>query len=86
MRQFLTEISPLTHVNKMITPVLITQGANDPRVPLSESEQIVDALKEANVPVWYVLAENEGHGFRKKVNRDYNSDVTFEFLSKYIKQ
>ena len=86
MRQFLTEISPLTHVNKMITPVLITQGANDPRVPLSESEQIVDALKEANVPVWYVLAENEGHGFRKKVNRDYNSAVTFEFLSKYIKQ
>ena len=86
MRRFLTEISPLTHVNKMITPVLITQGANDPRVPLSESEQIVDALKEANVPVWYVLAENEGHGFRKKVNRDYNSAVTFEFLSKYIKQ
>ena len=86
MRQFLTEISPLTHVNTMITPVLITQGANDPRVPLSESEQIVDALKEANVPVWYVLAENEGHGFRKKVNRDYNSAVTFEFLSKYIKQ
>ena len=86
MRQFLTEISPLTHVSKMVTPVLITQGANDPRVPLSESEQIVGALKEAGVPVWYVLAENEGHGFRKKVNRDYSSAVTYEFLSKYIKR
>ena len=84
MREFLTEISPLTHVDKMITPVMISQGANDPRVPLSESEQIVDALKGSGVPVWYVLANNEGHGFRRKANRDYNSAVTYEFLSQFL--
>ena len=84
MREFLTEISPLTHVDQMITPVMISQGANDPRVPLSESEQIVDALKGSGVPVWYVLANNEGHGFRRKANRDYNSAVTYEFLSQFL--
>jgi len=84
MREFLTQISPLTHVDKMVTPVLISQGANDPRVPLSESEQIVDALKSSGVPVWYVLAANEGHGFRRKANRDYNSAVTYEFLHQFL--
>ena len=84
MREFLTKISPLTHVDKMTTPVLISQGANDPRVPVSESEQIVEALKKSDVPVWYVLAANEGHGFRRKANRDYSSAVTYQFLSRYL--
>ena len=80
MRAFLESISPLNRVTEIDTPLLISQGLNDPRVPASESEQIVAALKGRGVPVWYVLAENEGHGFSRKANRDYLSAVTAEFL------
>ena len=80
MRAFLESISPLNRVAEIDTPLLISQGLNDPRVPASESEQIVAALKGRGVPVWYVLAENEGHGFSRKANRDYLSAVTAEFL------
>ena len=84
MRSFLASISPLTHVDEITTPMLISQGLNDPRVPASESEQIVAALKEGEVPVWYVLAKDEGHGFRKKRNRDYLSAVTAMFLQHHL--
>ncbi|NOX51548.1 MAG: S9 family peptidase [Gammaproteobacteria bacterium] len=84
MRAFLEKISPLNHVEKMTTPILISQGANDPRVPASESEQIRVALEAAGVPVWYVLAKDEGHGFRKKVNRDYDRTAKFAFLEAYL--
>ncbi|MYA17522.1 MAG: S9 family peptidase [Gammaproteobacteria bacterium] len=84
MRAFLTSISPLTHVERIKTPLLISQGQNDPRVPASESEQIVSALKEADIPVWYVLAKDEGHGFRKKPNRDYLGAVTAMFLERHL--
>ena len=80
MREFLESISPLNRVDEIGTPLLISQGLNDPRVPASESEQIVAALKARGVPVWYVLAENEGHGFRRKANRDYLTAVTAQFL------
>lgn len=80
MREFLESISPLNHVEKIDTPMLISQGLNDPRVPASESEQIVAALRERDVPVWYVLAEDEGHGFRKKDNRDYLAAAAAMFL------
>ena len=80
MRAFLESISPLNHVAEIDTPLLISQGLNDPRVPASESEQIVAALKDRGVPVWYVLANNEGHGFRRKANRDYLTAVTVQFL------
>src|SRR4029453_9737019 len=63
MREFLTTISPLTHVDRITTPMLIAQGLNDPRVPAAESDQIVAALKSRQVPVWYVVAKDEGHGF-----------------------
>lgn len=84
MRAFLTSISPLTQVDKIATPLLISQGLNDPRVPASESEQIVAALQKADIPVWYVLAKDEGHGFRKKSNRDYLSAVTAMFLQRHL--
>ncbi len=84
MRAHLEAISPLNHVDKMVTPVLISQGANDPRVPASESEQIRLALEEAGVPVWYILAKDEGHGFRKKANRDYDRVAKFAFLEAYL--
>ncbi len=84
MRAFLESISPLNRVDEMTTPLLISQGLNDPRVPASESEQIVAALKKQGIPVWYVLAKDEGHGFRKKSNRDYLSAVTVLFLKQHL--
>ncbi|MEM7078020.1 MAG: S9 family peptidase [Pseudomonadota bacterium] len=84
MRAHLEQISPLNHVDKMTTPLLIVQGANDPRVPASESEQIKTALDAAGVPVWYILAKDEGHGFRKKVNQDYDRVARFRFLEQHL--
>lgn len=84
MRAHLEAISPLNQVEKINRPLLISQGANDPRVPASESEQIYAALKAEGIPVWYVLAEDEGHGFRKKFNRDYNAAVMSLFLEQYL--
>ncbi len=84
MRAFLESISPLNRVAEIDTPLLISQGLNDPRVPASESAQIVAALKDRGVPVWYVLANNEGHGFRRKANRDYLTAVTVEFLKERL--
>jgi len=80
MREFLTHISPLNQVARITQPLFISQGLNDPRVPASESEQMVAALKGRGVPVWYVVARDEGHGFRKKVNRDYELAATVLFL------
>ncbi len=84
MRAFLQSISPLNHVDRITRPLLISQGLNDPRVPASESEQIVAALRARDVPVWYVLARDEGHGFRKKLNRDYQLAATALFLTRYL--
>ena len=84
MRAFLERISPLNHVDRMSRPMLISQGLNDPRVPASESAQIVAALRERDVPVWYVLARDEGHGFRKKFNRDYQLAATALFLTRHL--
>ena len=84
MRRFLETISPLNRADEIATPLLISQGLNDPRVPASESEQLVAALQDHNVPVWYVLAKNEGHGFRKKSNRDYLMAVTALFLEQHL--
>lgn len=84
MRDFLERISPLNQVERITRPMLIAQGLNDPRVPASESEQIVAALRERDVPVWYVLARDEGHGFRKKVNRDYFVAAMALFLERHL--
>ena len=84
MRDFLERISPLNQVERIARPMLIAQGLNDPRVPASESEQIVAALRERDVPVWYVLARDEGHGFGKKVNRDYLMAATALFLERHL--
>ncbi len=84
MRAHLEAISPLNHVGAIRRPLMISQGANDPRVPASESDQIYRALKSAGVPVWYVLAADEGHGFRKKANRDANAAIMTVFLERYV--
>ncbi len=84
MRRFLTEISPATRVERINKPLLVAQGANDPRVPKSESDQIVAALEARGTPVWYVVAADEGHGFRKKSNTDYMQAVFIEFLRRTV--
>ena len=83
MRAVLERISPLNNVDRITRPLLITQGANDPRVPAGESEQIYRALSARGVPVWYVLALDEGHGFRKKTNSDYEAAATVLFLERF---
>jgi dipeptidyl aminopeptidase/acylaminoacyl peptidase len=84
MRSFLERISPLSSAAKIRTPILIVMGQNDPRVPISEAEQMVAALKKNKVPVWYVVGKNEGHGFAKKTNQDYLQAVEVEFLRRYL--
>lgn len=84
MREHLERISPVNHVDKIRHPMLIVQGQNDPRVPVTESEQVVAALREAGQVVWYMNALNEGHGFRKKENRDIYQQATVLFLRTHL--
>lgn len=84
MRKYLTEIAPLTNVDKIRKPLFVVQGANDPRVPRSEAEQIVKALQEKGTPVWYLLAKDEGHGFRKKRNADFQFYASVLFMQEYL--
>jgi dipeptidyl aminopeptidase/acylaminoacyl peptidase len=76
----------MNNIEKIKKPMLVIAGKNDPRVPVSESDQMVAALKKQGTPVWYVLAKDEGHGFQKQPNRDYTSYVTLEFLRQYLLQ
>jgi dipeptidyl aminopeptidase/acylaminoacyl peptidase len=84
VREFLERISPLAGAGKIRTPILVVQGQNDPRVPISEAEQMVTAVKRNGVPVWYVVGKNEGHGFARKSNQDYLQAVEVLFLRKYL--
>jgi dipeptidyl aminopeptidase/acylaminoacyl peptidase len=84
MREFLERIAPLNNVQKIRKPMLVVAGKNDPRVPASESDQIVAALKKQGTPVWYIVAKDEGHGYRKKANADFQFYTTIAFLEKYL--
>ncbi len=81
MRIFLRRVSPLTNAERITKPLLIVQGRNDPRVPSSESEQMVNRLRSKGGNVWYLLAADEGHGFRKKQNRDAYLRTFAQFLT-----
>lgn len=70
MHEFLQRISPTNNADQINKPLLVIQGANDPRVPLSEAEQMVETIRENGGTVWYLMAKDEGHGFRKKENRE----------------
>ncbi len=84
MREFLERIAPMNNIDKIRKPMMVVAGKNDPRVPVSESEQIVAALRKSGTPVWFVVAKDEGHGFQKKANQDYQFDATIEFLQEYL--
>jgi dipeptidyl aminopeptidase/acylaminoacyl peptidase len=75
-------ISPLGNVAKITKPMLVMQGANDPRVPKSESDQVVAGIRRNGVETWYVVFADEGHGFLKKPNNDLRREVETMFLGK----
>jgi dipeptidyl aminopeptidase/acylaminoacyl peptidase len=75
--------SPLTHADKIKTPLLVVQGANDPRVNKREADQIVVALRDRGFPVEYIVAPDEGHGFARPVNRMAMLVLAEKFLAKY---
>ncbi|MGA1384599.1 MAG: alpha/beta fold hydrolase [Steroidobacteraceae bacterium] len=82
MRAFLRRISPLERASMIRRPLLVVQGLNDPRVPASESEQLVAKIREQGGEVWYLAAKDEGHGFRKKANRDFYLRTAVTFLER----
>lgn len=84
MRAHLESISPLNNVAKIDVPMFVVQGENDPRVPVTEAEQIVAALREQGSPVWYMNALNEGHGYSRKENRDLYSEAVVLFFETYL--
>lgn len=84
MRAHLEKISPLTNAAKIKKPLFVIQGKNDPRVPYTEAEQIVSTVRQGGTPVWYLRAENEGHGFQKKDNQDYQFYATVLFMQQTV--
>ncbi|WP_458232528.1 S9 family peptidase [Roseateles sp. P5_E8] len=84
MKAHLEKISPLTNVAKIKKPLFVIQGKNDPRVPYTEAEQIVAKVREGGTPVWYLRAENEGHGFQKKENQDFQFYATVLFMKQTV--
>jgi len=84
MREFLEKIAPMNNIEKIKKPMFVIAGKNDPRVPVSESQQIADALKKQGTPVWLLIAKDEGHGYRKKGNQDFQFYATVEFLREYL--
>ncbi len=84
MREFLEHISPSNNAGKITAPLFVAQGQNDPRVPVTESEQVVKAVRAAGYDVWYMNALNEGHGFRKKENSDLYRQIAVLFFRKHL--
>ena len=80
MRSFLESIAPVNHAQRITKPLLVIQGRNDPRVPYTEAEQIVATLKARGTPAWFLVANDEGHGFAKKPNADFLFYTLVEFL------
>ena len=84
MSSFFEQIAPLNNVKKISKPLFVVQGGNDPRVPKSEAEQMVARVKLNGSPVWYLMAKDEGHGFRKKSNADFQFYATVLFVRQHL--
>ncbi len=84
MRAYLEKIAPMNHLDAMRKPVFAVVGKNDPRVPWTESRQILDKLNAQGTPTWFLMANDEGHGFAKKKNRDYLFNAEVLFMEKYL--
>ncbi|MCA9674227.1 MAG: S9 family peptidase, partial [Myxococcales bacterium] len=84
VRAFLDELSPLRHAGEIGDPLFVGHGANDPRVPVAEAEQIVEGVRAGGGDVWYLLADNEGHGFTRRENRAAYWGAVVMFLARYL--
>ncbi len=84
MNEFLQKVSPLTRADEIDKPLFVVQGLNDPRVPVTESEQMVAKIRESGGQVWYMLARDEGHGLSKKSNRDFYNAAASLFLERFL--
>jgi dipeptidyl aminopeptidase/acylaminoacyl peptidase len=84
MRAFFERISPLTNADRIRKPLFVVAGQNDPRVPVQEGEQIVAKVRGNGVPVWHLVADNEGHGFARKPNADYQFYAQVLFMQRYL--
>ncbi|HXW93583.1 MAG TPA: prolyl oligopeptidase family serine peptidase [Terriglobales bacterium] len=84
MREFLERIAPYNKAKNITKPLFVIAGKNDPRVPASESEQMVAIVRQNGTPVWWLLANDEGHGFAKKRNLDYEFYATVMFVREYL--
>jgi dipeptidyl aminopeptidase/acylaminoacyl peptidase len=83
-RARLLTISPMTRSRELTIPLMVVTGANDPRVPQSEADQMVAAVRANGRPAWHLIGQNEGHGFAKKENQDYNFWVNLMFWQRYL--
>ena len=84
MAKFLEAISPTTNVGKLSKPLFVVQGKNDPRVPVTEAEQMVKAIRDQGGSVWYLMAKDEGHGFAKKANADFQFMAQILFFREHL--
>ncbi|MGA2414305.1 MAG: S9 family peptidase [Candidatus Sulfotelmatobacter sp.] len=84
MRAFLEQIAPANKAKNITKPLFVIAGQNDPRVPESESSQMVQIVRQNGTPVWWLLGKDEGHGFAKKKNRDYQFYATVMFVKEYL--
>lgn len=84
MAEFHEKIAALNNAQKITKPLFVVQGFNDPRVPRTEAEQIVATLKKQNTPVWFLMAKDEGHGFAKKKNADFQFYSTVQFMREFL--
>ena len=83
--KMLYEVSPVFHAARIVRPLIVLQGANDPRVLKAESDDIVAAVRKNAVPVEYVVFANEGHGFTKRKNQIDGYSAVLKFLDAHLK-
>jgi dipeptidyl aminopeptidase/acylaminoacyl peptidase len=84
MRAFLERIAPANNAQKISKPLFVIQGKNDPRVPWTEAQQMVAVVRKNGAPVWFLMAKDEGHGFSKKKNVDYQFYATVLFIQQFL--
>ncbi len=84
MKEFLDRIAPANNAKNITKPLFVIQGTNDPRVPRTESAQMAETVRKNGTPVWYLEGKDEGHGFAKKKNVDFQFYSTVMFIRQYL--